>query len=149
MADHTLHMTNSWVYPHLQMLTHINCYTRENTHSHTRIHARFDNRLIFRFLRELGMITPSPSSRPRHRAYTPSQSYFLWLKTTFIFPSLSLQAIVFQRVTGAFCGIAARVPYIRVSCVLLKSRFREMWLYNCGVERDRAQRCSQRETFGT
>jgi hypothetical protein len=71
MADHTLHMTNSWVYPHHQMLTHINCYTRENTHSHTRIHARVDNRLIFRFLRELGMITPSPSSRPRHRAYTP------------------------------------------------------------------------------
>ena len=138
MDIHTSHIIHSWVYPHHQMLTHINCYTHEDTHSHTRIHARRGNMLIFRFLREWGMIIPSPLSRPCIVPIPPPDSAFPWLKITFTFLSFSLQVSVFQRVTSVFCGIAARVPYIRVSCVLLKSRFRELLLYNWGVERDKA-----------
>lgn len=45
---------------------------------------------------------------------------------------------MFQRVALVFCVAAAREPYYRVSCVLLKSRLGKMLLYNWGVERDMA-----------
>ena len=117
MPDHTLHITNSWVYPHHQMLTHINYYTRENTHSHTRIHARMSNKLIFRFLRELGMIIPSPSSRPRHRAYTPSQSLFSVAENNFHFAitffAIGCFSASYKRILW-YCR--ARSLYSRIVC---------------------------------
>ena len=84
MPNHTTYHTHFWVYPH-PLLTTVKLHTREHLYSHTRIHARISNRLIFRFLRELGMIIPSPSSRPRHRAYTPPRILFFVAENNFHF----------------------------------------------------------------
>lgn len=117
MDIHTSHIIHSWVYPHHQMLTHINCYTHEDTHSHTRIHARRGNMLIFRFLREWGMIIPSPLSRPCIVPIPPSRFRFSVAENNFHF------AIIFfasQCVSASYKRILwhcrARSLYSRIVC---------------------------------